>query len=693
MLLSSQTNAEKHVNRLNYGVVYDLETSVDIVVDHWPITFVVPFPPPPSIVKDYQPVIECDSNKNTECTTTNHIITYINHVKRNSNSHSNLSYCLAMEVVPNEFPDESPTTTYSSLSRKIRGWFDAVGEFVHTAFGIATDKNINHQKHAIHQIETHVEKTDHAILEMGEDLASFIKLSDQNDALFKVGMQTNHDDIVETAKRIYAMNQGVMKNLELASLMSKQIYFVLDNQVRFSEFRSALNGMLNGRLDPDTVPPKYFTYARENITQELRKRQSSLKAKHLSTFHMYSKAEFIYSFKKGSLYITYMYPLVDSSSSRVNIYKISTFNFPLNDTVTMSTKVRGLSEYVGIIRSSDIFITFDGSVWGNDIINVKKHHIQQLSIQQYKSCEIALFFDNKEDIKSSCHHDISQEPLLPSIRQIKGGTFLLTNVSELMITCPSSVRNKPGCKYCVARVPCYCMIRGDGILAYSGTDGCHDITEITIVHHINLGGLTYFHTPDYLANITGGSNFSTVPHMPIPDFHIKSSSFVDHSATLQNNIMRMENFAEAVRKDGYVHDSGYGPVAEYIDRGGANQMYIFGSLIAGLFVYCIILTLKFRTLSQALILAHRVDTVISKSYLHILPTTTTEPPTDYRELLEYYRNEKVLEIITLLSVIVCILFILFRYLRNKPSTHATVMLELSSGVSCTQIELCDIAYC
>ena len=35
--------------------------------------------------------------------------------------------------------------------------------------------------------------------------------------------------------------------------MSKQIFFVPDNQIRFDEFRTAPNGTLNGRLSSEVV--------------------------------------------------------------------------------------------------------------------------------------------------------------------------------------------------------------------------------------------------------------------------------------------------------------------------------------------------------------------------------------------------------------------------------------------------------
>ena len=146
------------------------------------------------------------------------------------------------------------------------------------------------------------------------------------------------------------------------------------------------------------------------------------------------------------------------------------------------------------------------------------------------SCAIVLFFYNKHNIQSYCGFRDQINAIKPSVIHINEGRYLLSNVTNIYLRCPSGMRQVKGCKFCVFTVPCFCDISTDAVHFPPRLNHCEDdATKATVVHPVNLAVLTHFHDEELLYHINGDSLFQAPLAAPTPKiniFHHNFSEFI-----------------------------------------------------------------------------------------------------------------------------------------------------------------------
>ena len=149
LLMCCYTQADgAQVNRLNMGLIFTHEDTVQAVVDYWPHTYQIPLP---EVFTIQQQDVSCNDNSSNRqaCEALKIALQEINKIRYNYMTHLNHALVLAKEVMPEPVTDVRPR----SNSRSKRALLPFMGDIAHSLFGTATDRDVNRIKAHITLLE------------------------------------------------------------------------------------------------------------------------------------------------------------------------------------------------------------------------------------------------------------------------------------------------------------------------------------------------------------------------------------------------------------------------------------------------------------------------------------------------------------------------------------------------------------
>ena len=129
---SASNPVDQHIQRINYGIVFEKTHDIYLGQEHWLHTFQIPLPK-----KLYLPELYCNM---PQCQTAGHIIKSLNLLRTQCMASVNSTVHHIHDLVPTtELPQERK---FIGRSRSKRGLFDFVGKISKSLFGTATSGDI-----------------------------------------------------------------------------------------------------------------------------------------------------------------------------------------------------------------------------------------------------------------------------------------------------------------------------------------------------------------------------------------------------------------------------------------------------------------------------------------------------------------------------------------------------------------------
>ena len=222
----------------------------------------------------------------------------------------------------------------------------------------------------------------------------------------------------------------------------KNIYLSMALQENLLQFVLGMQALINHNLSPLLIPITDMKSTILNINAKLRKSNSELFVRDMSSHELYSAPKFHWTFTKSSLYITYYFPL-SSSIPDLTLYKIHNIPVHLDNNSSHVTVLTNLSNYLALSNDQHYFTYFDnypGSKYSN-FIDASDTNVPLFSIAQ-SSCITALFFEHRQAVKELCQYKVKVNAIQPEIQHIENGRYLVVNISELLLNCPSGRKGK-----------------------------------------------------------------------------------------------------------------------------------------------------------------------------------------------------------------------------------------------------------
>ena len=390
--------AAETVDRLSL-VVFSKVNIIRTVYDHWPHTFEIHFPQIDLNVT--QPdSISCNSSPEylQACKSLQSAV----HTLRFINDHYVSQQQHLLKMVRHILQAQTPTPVPPSRSK--RALLPFIGSLSHTLFGTATSKEVNRLKEHILSLENKEITMASQFEKHSKDLSSFMSLTNDRLSSFKTHIADNHEAIIKVTHLFSKTTHTNEVNLKFTMHIVKNIYLSMALQENLLQFVLGMQALINHNLSPLLIPITDMKSTILNINARLRKSNSELFVRDMSSHELYSDPKFHWTFTKSSLYITYYFPL-SSSIPDLTLYKIHNIPVPLDNNSSHVTVLTNLPNYLALSNDQHYFTYFDnypGSKHSN-FIDASDTNVPLFSIAQ-SSCITALFFEHRHrQLKNSAN--------------------------------------------------------------------------------------------------------------------------------------------------------------------------------------------------------------------------------------------------------------------------------------------------
>ena len=702
MINVSGANSET-LSRVNYGVLFQSKGRVSAVYDYWAHTFEIEFPyfnvnvTNPDLITwtslNYSnKCLNLSRQATRSCLFVHHALLDVTKLRANHRRRLQLALQLAQEVMPShQHSDEQ-----SVRSRSKRAPLGFIGSISHFLFGTATEKEVKRISAHIQALEERNVQIGNSMASFAEDLSSFMTVSNEKLGNLQLGIEDNHDAIMSIAKGMKEVSSSLHHNLRFSVLMTKQLYLAMSLQEGLQEFLHGVHGLLHHTLSPYLLPYSDITNAINSIQRRLSRASSQLQVKPMSAKEIYSMTNFLWTFKKDSIFITLKFPLV-SSVSDLKLYQVYSLPVPFNESSEHTTQLLNLPEYIAFTRDSNYYAFPTKDMWHKGIINAQEHDLPMYPVSK-QSCVTSLFFDDKKFIMESCNFRVQLNTMQPNVQHLNTGQYLMSNVSHYFLRCPSGVTQKRGCNFCVLAVPCLCDISTD--LAYfpPRLNECVDnSSQPTSSHPVNLAVLMHFFAENQLDHIDGDTTFDRWPSVSTPDMKIFQHKFADFITADRSTDLSLKKVAEAVRNDKVIFQTLAEPILHKLPAISEDDSMSLMSILtvsdtAVTVVLCVVVAyicVRLHLLINMVIAMKSLPMAKSQRFVNIFQTTTTTmaPPV----VVVREQNDTILYAILALSLLT-LAAIIYRYL-TRISRKAHISLEITNGKRCAMIPVVNLPYC
>ena len=719
LLLCLTSATATTINRVNFGVIFEQAATVDTVYDFWTHTYQVVLPTVPAMQTHH---INCDNQESDldqckimqqvvlpeeptlqqhkvkcsdqeiyhqQCKVMQHGFETVGRVRQNYRDHIIDSLQLARSLMKVNSP------VPHSRSRSKRSLLPFIGDLSHSLFGTATEKEMSQVRQHVELLEKRSDRMNEAFSNFSDHLSSFIQVSNSRYENLEVGIMDNHQALGILANRQAALSASLRDDMKLSSLLTQEVYLAMSLKQGLQNFIEGIYSLVNHKLSPYLISFNDVQETIKSINSKLTSKHARLNTRDLSARDFYDLDNFVWTFRNNSVFISVKFPLV-TAFSVVNIFKTYSFPVPINATASHCTQIVNLPPYVAFSRDHLYYAFPEAGMWKNNILNVQERSLPLHPVSK-PNCITALFFKNKKQIKELCAFRIRLNAVSPNIIHLNHGQYLVSNISQLFLTCPNGHSRIPGCTFCVFSVPCLCDISADGMYFPPRLNHCKDdITTATMSHTVNLALFMHLYKEERVAHIDADTTFTDTPRTSdLPDIHLFSHNFSEIIADDKLSDLSLKRVADAVNND--VFQTLSDPILDSLNYYGDDEplsltwiLSVTDTAVLGVVVLVIIFIIsKISAISRTLAAIQLAQAV--QSYIDIIPTEktmSTENPFVCPPPPQYDYHLFAILVIGLLTM----LFIAYKYVTRQ-IRHANISLEITSGKDCVFVPLAIVPYC
>ena len=709
------------ISRVNFGVVFEQAATVDTVYDFWTHTYQVVLPTVPAMQPHHvncndheskldeckvmqqvvfpsdpavqQHQVKCNDQEIyfQQCQVMQHGFEAVSKVRQNYREHILDTLQLAKSLMKVNAP------VPHGRSRSKRSLLPFIGDLSQSLFGTATEKEMNQVRNHVELLEKRSDRMNEAFSNFSDHLSSFIQVSNSRYENLEVGIMDNHQALGTLANRQAALSASLKDDMKLSSLLTQEVYLAMSLKQGLQNFVEGIYSLLNHKLSPHLISFSDVQETIKSINSKLTSKHARLTARDLSAKDFYDLDNFVWTFRNNSVFISVKFPLV-TAFSVVDIFKTYSFPVPINATASHCTQIVNLPPYIAFSRDHLYYAFPEAGMWKNNILNVQERSLPLHPVSK-PNCITALFFKNKQHIKDLCDFRIRLNAVSPNIIHLNHGQYLISNISQLFLTCPNGHSRVPGCTFCVFSVPCLCDISADGMYFPPRLNHCKDdITTATMSHTVNLALFMHLYKEERVAHIDADTTFSDIPRTSdMPNIHLFSHNFSKLIADDKISDLSLKRVADAVKNDKHVFQTLSDPILDSLNNYGDDEplsltwiLSITDTAVLGIVVLVIIYIIsKISAISRTLAAIQLAQAV--QSYIDIIPTeksTSTENPLVCPPPPQYDNHLFGIIVIGLLTMF----FIAYKYITRQ-IRHANISLEITSGKDCVFIPLVTVPYC
>ena len=357
------------------------------------------------------------------------------------------------------------------------------------------------------------------------------------------------------ANRQAALSAALRDDMKLSSLLTQEVYLAMSLKQGLQNFIEGIYSLLNHKLSPYLISFNDVQESIKSINSKLTSKHTHLNARELLARDFWTILFGLWAF------------------SVVDIFKTYSFPVPINATASHCTQIVNLSPYIAFSRDHLYYAFPEAGMWKNDILNVQERNLPLHPVSK-PNCITALFFKNKKQIKELCDFRIRLNAVSPNIIHLNHGQYLVSNISQLFLTCPNGHSRIPGCTFCVFSVSCLCDVSADGMYFPPRLNHYKDdITTATMSHTVNLALFMHLYKEERVAHIDVDTTFADTPRTSdLPDIHLFSHNFSKIIADDKMSDLSLKRVADAVNNDKHVFQTLSDPIFDSLNYCGDDEL-------------------------------------------------------------------------------------------------------------------------
>ena len=284
------------LQRLNYGMVFQTRSALQLSNEYWLRTFKVPLPAAlhlPSIGTYHKGV--------DTCILIGHVLAQINTICAETSARLNDT----LETVYRRLPESAHIK-----GRGKRSLLFFLGQLSRSIFGTATVDDINILSRHINELSRRTMKISTAIEQHGAHMSSSMeKANKRMDNLMK-GVKNNEMAIIYIHTQLQTSIRDLKSNFEqMSNILTKQIQQSNHLNHQLDEIKLGIIDLVKGKLSPLILSPDVLQSTIEKNQNLLNSKYREFSLAHTTVDQLYKSEKFLYARQNNSLFITIKLPV------------------------------------------------------------------------------------------------------------------------------------------------------------------------------------------------------------------------------------------------------------------------------------------------------------------------------------------------------------------------------------------------
>ena len=527
--------------RLNYGVIFQQQEQIIIARDFWYHTFELEMPSSLTI-----PRLATCKRDNATCRMISHFLSQLDSVRAETAARLNTTIQSIKELIPE-------TQIHKSRSR--RSLLPFLGKLSKGLFGTATMDDVNILANHMNKLNKMTTGLAKALTQHENHLSSFIETANSRMDNLMSGITNNMLGIKVIQNELHTTTLNIERSFEyMMGVLIDQIKTTNTLNHALDEFKLGITFLVNGKLSPLLNPQHVMESTLKDIAFLLQTKFNGFHLTLSTIANVYSDCKYLFARNGTNIYVTIKLP-ISYFREPLHMYKIVTVPVPVNATSTHATQLLSLPPYFLMTANKQYYAAvsdFDLTLCTGNTIKYCTSNVALTPVTS-ASCTLALFANNKAQVKTLCDFRFLQNIVKPQIIELSPNTLLIYHTPLLSLECLKDHRMVTGCDFCLFKLPCRCSISTNTHFFAPRLASCHhDADNMTTIHPVNLALLQYFFDDSFVDNIFADTFFSKAVNVSLPKLQLYEHKISNILAADTKAHLSLSKMASTAKKDAII---------------------------------------------------------------------------------------------------------------------------------------------
>ena len=326
-----------------------------------------------------------------------------------------------------------------------------LGNIFKGLFGVASEDDINVLRNHMKEMATKTNKLQNAFMANTHLMNSYMTAVNKRLDNAMVGLSQTFNLTNQVAhsfdRKIYEL-ENVWPYT--ARIIAQEAYSALSIHSCAEQLLIGVQKLMEHKIPIELIPLHTLKHALEEVSNSLKDQYPLYYIPAISSEYYYSHMPVSYGRLHDSIYITINIPITVNPSF-YNVYQILTFPVPVNQSSSHTTQIQNVSPYIAIQQNENSYLELKEFQFSQCLDNKIIHCpflLPRIQATTY-ICSSALFFKNKEQIKSLCDFSFIRHNIQSVIFEVEPGKLLITGINDIYMSCRDKITKSTGCKFCL----------------------------------------------------------------------------------------------------------------------------------------------------------------------------------------------------------------------------------------------------